>query len=222
MRWVAKLPSKSRVLEYWSKKGYWVFHPRYKGTWESSGTFLDHDPTEDIIEVAEVIRTGIVTNAYDGVDFTPRVTTVIVVGASFGGAVALLSSLHDEVDKVIAISPVIDWVAELKNTVEPLPWFRSFVQNGFGEAYRFADSDFDQLGNNPKFFNPMSHLGEYNPKKLFIMHAKDDILVSLSAVERFIQTVGCKNVINKQGGHLSSSISTHFFVGRSIRRFISS
>ncbi len=29
------VPSKKSVLEYFSKKGFWVFHPRYRGAWES-------------------------------------------------------------------------------------------------------------------------------------------------------------------------------------------
>ncbi len=217
------VPSKRSVLEYWSRKGFWVFHPRYRGTWESSGTFLDHDPTEDILEVVRTIRNGTILSTRphipDSVP-TPQIQKIIVIGASFGGAVALLASLHFEVDKVIAISPVVDWSAELQNNVEPLSDLKAYLRNGFGEAYRFHDSDFERLGRETQFFNPVAHIGEYTPKKLFIMHAKDDMIVSSDAVKNFIDTVGCFHHIKKRGGHLSSSISTAFFAGQSLRRFI--
>lgn len=216
------VPSKYPVLNYWSKRGFWVFHPRYRGTWESAGNFLDHDPTEDILDVVQAVRTTTLVSIHDGAEFIPHVTEVIVVGASFGGTAAILSSLHSEVDKVIAISPVIDWAAELENTVEPLTEHKNYIHAGFGEAYRFSDSDFDRLGNDSQFFNPIAHVSEFDPKKLFIIHAKDDMIVSLSAVEQFIEVVGCAHAMKKYGGHLSSSVSTRFFMGRSIRQFISS
>ncbi len=214
------VPSKRHVLEYWSKKGFWVFHPRYKGTWESSGRFLDHDPTDDIIEVARVIRAETVSNVYDHTEYTPHIQKVIVMGASFGGAVALLSSLYPEVDKAVAISPVVDWAAELKNTIEPLSGVKNEIRDGFGEAYRFSDHDFDRLGREVDFFNPIAHINKYNSKKLFILHAKDDMIVSLPAIEQFIETTGCEYVMKKRGGHLSSSISTTIFGGRGLRRFV--
>ena len=214
------VPSKRRVLEYWSKKGFWVFHPRYRGTWESGGVFLDHDPTEDILEVVQAVRTDTFQNAYDGAEITPHIQKVVVMGASFGGAVALLSSLDSKVDKVVAISPVVDWSAERTNTTESLSDLKMHIRNGFGEAYRFSDCEYDRLGVDTQFFNPISRLGEYDSKKLFILHAKDDMIVSLSAVERFIADTHCLHSIKKHGGHLSASYSTRFFIGQAIRRFM--
>lgn len=218
------VPSKQSVLEYWSRRGFWVFHPRYRGTWESAGNFLDHDPTEDVLEVVRTLKKGILLPHGKNIEVlpTPEITQVTIFGASFGGTVALLASLSSDVDKVVAFSPVVDWRAELKNTIEPLSDLKTYLRNGFGEAYRFSDSDFDRLGNDPQFFNPIVHLNEYDPKKLFIIHAKDDMIVSLSAVEHFIGFTGCTHIMKRYGGHLSSSVSTRFFAGRSIRRFISS
>lgn len=214
------VPSKRTVLEYWSNKGWWVFHPRYRGTWESGGMFLDHDPTDDILDVARAIRTESCVSAADGVLYTPQITQVSVMGSSFGGTAALLSSLHPEVDQVVALSPVVDWARELENTVEPLAWMKSFLVQGFGEAYRFRDTDFDRLGNDREFFNPVSHRHKFDAKKLFIIYAKDDMIVSVPALEEFIAQVGCASNAQLRGGHLSLSRSTSFFLSRSIRRCI--
>ena len=34
------VPSKSTLAGFFARKGYWVFHMRYRGTWESSGEFF--------------------------------------------------------------------------------------------------------------------------------------------------------------------------------------
>lgn len=217
------VPSKRHVLEYWSKRGFWVFHPRYKGTWESSGKFLDHDPTNDILEVARVIKSGISIPIQKKVTSLPvhlKIAHVTIIGASFGGAVALLASLHPEVDKVIAVSPVIDWKEELYRPRQPLADLREYIHNVFGEAYRFSDSDFNRLGVDDQFFNPIAHIAEYNPEKICIMHAKDDMIVSYEAVKQFLDVVHCTHHIVSRGGHFSVRVSTHFFLGRRIRRFI--
>ncbi len=214
------VPSKRRVLEYWSKHGFWVFHPRYKGTWESAGKFLDHDPTDDILEVARILKNGI-SVPLPQKNFELHVTHVTVIGASFGGAAALLASLHPEVDKAVVVSPVIDWKEELYRPRQPLSDLREYIHTMFGEAYRFSDSDFDRLGADDQFFNPITHLQEYSPKKICIIHAKDDMIVSYHAVEKFLGAVPCTRRLVRTGGHFSARATTTFFVGRALRRFIS-
>ncbi len=218
------VPSKRYVLDYWSRRGYWVFHPRYKGTWESGGHFLDHDPTLDIIEVAHTIRNGSLISTRKNFDHVPipKITHISVIGASFGGAVALLSSLYPEVDRVVAISPVIDWSSELNNPIESLPDLKNYIRNGFGEAYRFSDHHFDRLGREVGFFNPIAHIHAYDPNKVFILHAKDDMIVSYDKIAEFINTVKCPYELRRRGGHLSSAATIAFFGGRNLRRFVAS
>lgn len=216
------VPSKSRALHYWSRRGYWVVHSRYRGTWESGGSFLSHDPTDDILDTIHAFRKDTLISAYDDTVYTPRITRSIVIGSSFGGAVALLASLHDVVDRAVALSPVIDWSRELDNPIESLDRMYTFLRRGFGEAYRFSDTDWEKLGHDTQFFNPIHHISAYDPRKLFIMHAKDDMIVSYEAVSTFLASVPCRHRLLRRGGHLSNSLSIAPFSGRHIRRFITS
>ena len=34
------MPRKQALMEFLAAKGYWVFYPRYRGSWESGGQFL--------------------------------------------------------------------------------------------------------------------------------------------------------------------------------------
>ena len=45
------LPSKKKLLQFYAKKGFWCFHLRYRGSWESSGGFLKISPAQDISDL---------------------------------------------------------------------------------------------------------------------------------------------------------------------------
>ena len=45
------IPRKQPLAEFLSTKGYWVFYPRYRGSWESGGEFLGRSPHLDILDV---------------------------------------------------------------------------------------------------------------------------------------------------------------------------
>ena len=47
------MPRKQDLSEWLAAKGYWVFYPRYRGAWESGGTFLERSPHLDILDVID-------------------------------------------------------------------------------------------------------------------------------------------------------------------------
>src|SRR4051812_18652185 len=97
------VPSKNGLMEFWARKGYWVFHPRYRGTWESSGEFLEHSPHQDILDLISELPKGF-TSFWDGRRFKVQPRKIILIASSFGGAVSLISALDNSIDKVIAFS----------------------------------------------------------------------------------------------------------------------
>lgn len=46
------------LMEFLSSKGYWVFVPRYRGTWESEGEFMRKSPHVDVLDVIKELSTG--------------------------------------------------------------------------------------------------------------------------------------------------------------------
>ena len=52
------VPAKQPLAEFLARQGYWVFHPRYRGAWESGGNFLEKSPVEDIADVISGITKG--------------------------------------------------------------------------------------------------------------------------------------------------------------------
>src|ERR1051325_8928015 len=51
-------PGNRGLFSFLSKKGFWVFAPRYRGSWESGGEFLRISPHKDIQDVIEAIPKG--------------------------------------------------------------------------------------------------------------------------------------------------------------------
>src|ERR1700746_2695084 len=67
------VPRKQPLAEFLSKKGYWVFYPRYRGAWESDGVFLERSPHEDILDVIGQLPKGVTDSAFGQKHFpSPR------------------------------------------------------------------------------------------------------------------------------------------------------
>jgi pimeloyl-ACP methyl ester carboxylesterase len=211
------VPSKKSLMEFWSKKGYWTFHPRYRGTWESGGGFLTHSPDEDIVEIIdELFRKKSVVNYWNNTCHDLETKEVYVVGSSFGGAAALLLSRDKRVKKVVCVSPVVDWTDPSEE--EPIDFFGEVIKNAFGEGYRFAPENWDRLKTG-EFYNPVKHKDEIDGKKVMIIHAQDDKIVMPKAVEQFAKDIKCNFIYLDSGGHLSSRMLTKYFMYLKVKKF---
>ena len=210
------VPAKTELMELLSEKNYWVFYPRYRGTWESGGRFLKISPHKDILDVISQLPRGF-KDLWSGKVYKVRPSKIYLFGGSFGGPAAILASLDRRIDKVVVVSPIIDW--QTKSKAEPLDWFGKFVKSAFGEAIRFSNSDWDKLKTG-KFYNPVLVAEKVDGKKIFIIHAKDDETVSYKPVEKFAEKINCKLLMLKNGGHLRLSIIAKPFIYNKVKKFL--
>ena len=74
-----RVPELTEYLSLLASWGYAVFFPRLKGTWESKGEFLDHNPAEDITFFAEQLKSGLAVP-----ESSVMVEKVVLVGAIAG------------------------------------------------------------------------------------------------------------------------------------------
>lgn len=196
------IPYKRPLLGSFAKRGYWVFHLRFRGTWESGGKFLRLSPERDVLDVLDQLPRGFI-EAWSGKRLHFRPSSVVLIGGSFGGPAVLLASRDPRVTKVIAVSPAIDWCAPSR--AEPLPWLKKFMRRAFGEAYRFTDRDWQKLGSG-RFYNPMTHAAEIDGRKILIIHARDDQSVTWQPVAQFAALTGAELILLRHGGHLGPNI----------------
>lgn len=195
------LPGKHKLIKFLARQGFWVFYPRYRGSWESSGFFLDKSPDKDVLDLISELNSGFV-DLFSGVEYKINRPQFFVLGASFGGAVALLASLSEFVKKVVAVAPVVDW----REIDEESFWTeQKFIKKAFNMAYRTKAGSEEKLRTG-KIFNPVDFSEKYSGKKIIILHAADDDLVPFGPARDLAAKIGAKFFALKKGGHLSLSI----------------
>lgn len=223
------MPRAKEILEFWAKKRFWVFFPRYRGTWESGGEFLKRSPHEDILDVIDELPKGF-TDLWSSKKYKVRPSHLFIFGGSFGGPAAILCSRDSRVTKAVAFAPVIDWEAPSKD--EPMDKLGAFIPKGFGKSYRFSKKDWNRLSHN-EFYSPISLIlppfprGEkkrgspFDGSKLLVFHAKDDGSVPYSYTKKFATKTGAKLITLRTGGHFGFSKSLEPKIYKHIKRFLS-
>jgi dipeptidyl aminopeptidase/acylaminoacyl peptidase len=215
------MPGKQSLMNFLAGKGYWVFYPRYRGSWESSGEFLQKSPHLDVLDVVSELPKGVRELAF-GKRFELSPDEIFVIGGSFGGAAAILASLDARVKRVIANCPVVDWAilgkeekAETSN-----PNYAAYIREAFGNGYRLSDANWRKLRNG-KFYSPVYHAEEIDPAKVMMFHAKDDPYVPYQTVAKFADETGVKLNLFARGGHLSTELIVQKYWQR-IKKFLES
>lgn len=195
------VPSKSSLVEFFSKKGFWVIYPRYRGSWESDGIFLKQSPEQDVLDIIDELPKGF-KDLWSGETYRVKSDNIFIIVSSFGGPAGILASRDPRVKKVVAISPVVDWQAP--SDAEPLDARGlRMIRDAFGNGYRFGKKEWAKLASGT-FYNPTNHIKEIDGSKLFIFHAKDDESVRWNEVAKFAHATKARLKLFKNGGHLRS------------------
>lgn len=204
------------LMKFLSQKGYWTFVPRYRGTWESGGSFLRVSPHRDVLDVVAQFPRGF-RDLWSGKPHAVRRPEVYLIGGSFGGPAVILASRDRQVRRAVAFSPVTDWRVESR--AEPLDKARRFMRDAFGSAYRGSASDWRKLKNGA-FYNPSHEAASIDGAKLLIFHAKDDTIVPAKTSASFARATGARLVLLSRGGHLSISNTMAPTFWKKIRPFL--
>ncbi len=194
------VPAKREALVHFSKRGYWTFFPRYRGSWESGGWFLAVSPEQDVIDLIDQLPRGF-KELWSGIRHRIVPSVIHIIASSFGGPAGILASRDPRVSKVVALSPVVDWRAPSKE--EPLERMYQFIKAAFGPGYRVSRRAWSRLKRGA-FYNPAPRVSDLDGRKLFIIHAKDDRTVQPASVIRFAKRAGASLLLLPRGGHLGS------------------
>ncbi len=193
-------PFKDQVMDYWSKRGYWVFNPRYRGTWESGGSFMAHEPTQDILYVMDGISQGFI-EGWHSVHFKVSYKRLYLFGGSIGGPAVLLASHDSRVTKVVAIAPVVEW--KTLGPAETFERFQSFTEEYFGNVYRGTKKDWKRL-KDEKLYTPMKQVDQIDGLKCLIIQCKDDDLVPYKGVQSLAKKTKSQIKLYIKGGHIGT------------------
>jgi alpha-beta hydrolase superfamily lysophospholipase len=198
---VPSYPGKRDLLKFLSAKGYWAFLPRYRGSWESGGSFLKISPHRDLLDVIDQLPRGF-KDLWSGKTYRIARPEIYLLGSSFGGAAVILASRDRRVRRAVAFSPVTDWCAETK--AESVEKLFQFTRTAFGNGYRGTQRDWNKLKTGV-FYNPAHEAASIDGAKLLIFHANDDEIVHAQTSAAFARATGARLVLLPRGGHLSIS-----------------
>lgn len=192
---------KKELCDFLAQKGYWVFIPRYRGSWESAGSFLKVSPHRDVLDLIDQLPRGFKDLWSDKIYKIAR-PEIYLIGSSFGGPAAILASRDPRVRKAVALSPVTDW--RVDSRTEPIDKLGKFTRAAFGEGYRGTEKDWRKIKTGT-FYNPAYEAASIDGAKLLIIHAKDDTVVYARTSMAFARATGARLVLLPRGGHLSIS-----------------
>ncbi|MBS3065470.1 alpha/beta fold hydrolase [Candidatus Pacearchaeota archaeon] len=169
------------LIAFFYGKGYHVFVPRYRGTYQSTGVFLSKNPVDDMLFFLENLDGGYAKNMWDMKKEGFKINKKILVSGSFGGPIALaLAAKCKKISHLILQAPV--WDFKIHNSLgdeQDFEKMTEFVRSAYKNCYRFRfKSLMKKLG---KFdeLNPAYYLPKVKDIPILIMHDPNDRVVSL-------------------------------------------
>ena len=212
-------PCKKELLKFWAQKGYWAVYPRYRGTWESEGTFLEYSPEKDVIDILNDFNSP-KKDLWTAAEFTlPENPEFYLLGASFGGAAALLAAKDSRIKKAVVMTPVTDFTFPSEG--EPIEEFPKQVAAAFGGAVRATKDTWEELKTGT-LFNPINEVESIPKEKILFIHRADDTIVNVATAGNFVQKNGCRYIEYPNGGHMGIKNSMKRPAKRKILKFLKS
>lgn len=199
------VPKQKELMTLLAENGYFVIFPRYRGTWESSGQFLKETPIKDIEQIVNLVKVGEVKELYTDKSLKVPQKPIFLLGSSFGGSIALAFADQSGIDKIIALSPIVNF-KQHNNSGDEQDFLRlsEFIHKAFGEAYRFKDEDVKRLASG-ELFNPPEEIKPERVSDILVIYDKSDDEVDYKKIEAYAEKNNIMTISSNNIGHLSFS-----------------
>jgi len=187
-------------LEFFYEKGYNVFAPSYRGTFQSKGRFLEKDIVQDIINFIKKVRKGKAINLWDGSLVNFGVKKLFLIGGSFSGALCCALSSREYSDKTVLFSPVLDFKKlNEKGDEQEINQLISFVKKAYKNLIRIGFKDMKKKISKYKRLSPNYYLPRLN-NPLLVFHDPKDKIVSIRLSRELLKRQNVK-LIEHSFGH---------------------
>jgi len=193
----------NEIIEVFFERGYHVFVPRYRGSYQSSGTFLSKSPVDDLTMFTRNLRKGSAKSLWDMKKHNFKINKIILVASSFGGAVASgLVAKEPGFSHLILASPVWDFAKHNENGDEQdLEHLTSFVKRAYKNCYRLS---FDNLRNRAMKFkdiNPVNYIHGLIDFPVLVLHDPNDKVVAFRHTKEMLTNLNKATYIEHYLGH---------------------
>lgn len=197
--------SKKKVIRFLHGKGFNVFYPRYKGTFQSRGKFLEDNIVLEMDDFFQRLKKGRAKNLWNLENVNFETGDFILMASSFGANVACgVAAKIKSVSKLLLFSPLWDPRSHNNDYQEQdLKKVTKFVERAYGNLYRFSFenvvermTEFDEL-------LPDYYVERINSKNIPILafHDPDDKKISIEHTKKMKDKMDDLNVVKYDGGH---------------------
>lgn len=193
------------LIKFFFERGYHVFVPRYRGSYQSSGIFLSKNPVDDLILFTEHLKKGEAKSLWDMEKKTFKINKKILLTESFGAPIALgLAAKSKEFSHVIVQAPIWDFVTHNRDKDEQdLAHLSDFVQRAYKNCYRFKLKNimrklwkFDEL--RPEYYLPIAN---DSALPVLAMHDTNDRMVAFKKTKEMSERMKRFTLIEHYLGH---------------------
>jgi pimeloyl-ACP methyl ester carboxylesterase len=190
------------LIAFFYGKGYHVFVPRYRGSYQSAGIFLSKNPVDDMIFFIEHLKQGEAKNLWDDKKESFTINKFILVGGSFSGAIACgLAVKHPVFSHLILQAPVWDFSEHNSASDEQdFEKMKEFVRTAYKNCYRFRFKSilkklnkFDEL--KPPYYIPKLDI------PVLVMHDPNDRAVAFRHTKTYISLLPRATYLEHYLGH---------------------
>lgn len=190
------------LMYFLYEKGFHVFTIRYRGSYQSKGTFLDKNIIEDLKGFINHLKKGKVTSLWDLKKFTFKVKNKYLFASSFGGAIACgLAVNSNYFDKMVLFAPVWDFSKHNKKFSEQdLQHLIQFVKRAYQNCYRFSFDNIEKELEQIKEIQIKNYLDKLN-LPIFVFHGTNDNTVSIKHTSEILKIKKNIKLIKHKLGH---------------------
>ena len=144
------------IMRFLHEKGYNVFFPRYRGSYQSGGKFLETNIVRDMESFLINLNSGNALSLWNMKEKKFKIKRKILLSGSFGGAVSCgLAAQNKHFTHLILSAPVWDFKKHnLYGDEEDLDYLSNFVKKAYKNCYRY---------NFEKLTEKLTKIKEINP-----------------------------------------------------------
>ncbi len=191
------------LIDFFYNKGYHVFVPRYRGMYQSTGVFLSKNPIDELVSFLDNLDSGFAKSLWDGKKQGFRINKKIIVGAGFGGALALgLAAKSGKISHLMLQAPIWDFNTHNVNGDEQdMEKMAGFVKSAYKNCYRFTFKNFKRKMKKFTELTPDFYMQKVKQMPVLVMHDPNDKIVSFKHSQEKMEWLQKKTYLEHYFGH---------------------
>jgi len=191
------------LIKLFYDRGYNVFVPFYRGSYQSGGVFLSKNPIDDLISFMKNLEKGSVKELDNMKKMSFKTNKKLLIGNSFGGAVACgLVAKYPVFSHLILVSPIWDFQKlNEKGDEINLNNLGLLVKRAYKNCYRFEFKDLIKKLNKFPELKPEYYLEHLQKIPVLVFHDPNDKIVSFRHTKEMMEKIPKINLIEHYFGH---------------------